>query len=407
MNIEQLNAAIECAINTEMYREKLAGKRSVTSEEEFQLLPLTTKEDLRASYPYKNLGVSKQEIIEMHATSGTSGQPTASFFTREDLDKTSEYVAKAWHNFGVNEHSVVQFMMSYGLFSGAALNSYAIQSLGGLIIPAGIQSVEKQMDMIKNFHVDTVAATPSYYLCIYNRLTELGIDPKSLGLKVGIAAGEAYSDELKAKIADLFGIRLYDHYGLCEVNTGIIYECSSCGRMAVIKDYIYAEVIDPVTGDVLPEGQYGELVLTSTMKKASPVLRYRTGDVAAVLGRSSSCQMCHGSTIVSRIKHRIDDAVFYKGLLISPHEVRDLIVLNSDTAVDNVKIQAIKNADDIIEKIRVKIALVAPGSNPEFIAGIEQKLRVITSVSMQVEQVPKSYFNQKSLKVKLVEYVSK
>ncbi len=404
--IALLNAALEKAKRTPMYREKLQKSR-LTKIEEFEGLPFTTKQDLRQSYPYGNLGVAKEEVIEVHTSSGTSGTPTVSFFTHQDLEVSAKYIAKAWKNFGIKRGSTVQFMMSYGLFSGAALNSYAIQSLGALVVPAGIQPIEKQIAMIREFGVDTIAATPSYYLCIYNYLIENNIDPKSLGLKVGIAAGEAYGDDLKQKISELFGIRIFDHYGLCEVNTGIVYECAKCGGMAVLKDYVYAEVVDPDTGAPLPNGEYGELVLSSTMKDASPILRYRTGDCAALIERSSGCDTCKGSTILSRIRHRIDDTFFYKGLLINPYELRDFIILQSgDGRIDNIKIEVHEDVDGIVHKIQVKLALVVPVSNEEFLAIMERKLYDQTRVHISVEQVPDSYFEKKSLKIKLVEHVA-
>ncbi len=392
-----------------MYRNNLQDFGPIASLEEFAQFPLTTKNDLRDSYPYANLAVDSKEVIEVHTTSGTTGKPTVSFLTKKDIELTKKYISKAWRNFGINEESKVQFIMSYGLFSGAALNTYAIQDLGALVIPSGIQPTEKQVEIIKDFGVDTIVATPSYYLWLYDYLKKNDIDPSELGLKVGIAAGEVYSDELKQRIGDLLKIRVYDHYGLCEVNTGIIYECSVCGNMAVIKDYIYAEVVHPETNDPMPLGEYGELVLTATMKEASPILRYKTGDSVAILNRSSTCEGCFGSTLVTRVKGRLDDTVFYKGLLISPHEIRDFIVLKiHPLTIGGIKVQISTGEDDIIHEIRVVISISSGKVGDDFISSLEHSLYTQSKVHIKIELVDQSYFgDQTAAKSKLVEYVTR
>lgn len=407
--VDLLNAAITQAKKTTLYQRKLADVQSISAMEDFYRLPFTTKQDLRDSYPYGNLAVPRDQVVEVHTSSGTTGKPTLSFYTRQDLAVGNEYIAKAWQNFGITQHSAVQFIMGYGLFSGAALNSYAIQHAGALVIPAGIQPTQKQVELMQDFKVDTLVATPSYYLRLHTYLEQHGLKPSDLPLTTGIAAGEVYSDQLKRKIADLLQIRIFDHYGLCEVNTGIVYECATCGRMAVLKDYAFAEVVDPKTGDQLPVGEYGELVLSATMKQASPILRYKTGDSVALIEQSSTCQNCYGSTIISRIKGRLDDNIFYRGIKLSPHDIRDFIIIDSSKqwAVHGIKIEVATDADNVTEKITVKLALRSPRDASAYIEDLQRRLRLQTKAPIIVEAVAYDYFpDTATTKTKLVEYVN-
>lgn len=402
--VRALNASIETARLSKMYQSKFSNQFALSTLAEIENVPFTTKQDLRDWYPYGNLAVDFSDVIEMHMTSGTTGKPTLSFYTKKDLDEGSRAIAKAWANFGIDKTSRVQFMMSYGLFSGAPLNTYAIQSLGAFVLPAGIQSTAKQVQLLQDFDIDTMVATPSYYLHLYDYLVQNNIPPKNLKLKRGIAAGEAYSDEMKDKIASLFSIKIYDHYGLCEVNTGIIYECKSCGGMAVLDEYVLAEVVDPETGKVLPDGQMGELVLTSLHKEASPIIRYRTGDMTSLRTRFSECQECHSATILERIKLRYDSTIFYKGIKIEPFELRDMIIcFVGDKMHNRVRIQIRENTFQERPKILIALKFDVDRS---ILNTLQTHLKEKTGVVFIVEEVPYSYFGEfTSTKDKIVEYV--
>lgn len=395
---------IKTACLSKLYQLKLGNYPVLSDLSDVENIPFTTKQDLRDWYPYGNLATDFTNIIEMHTTSGTTGKPTLSFYTKRDLEEGSKEIAKAWKNFGIDKNCRVQFMMGYGLFSGATLNTYAIQSLGAFVLPAGVQSTVKQVQMLQDFDIDTMVATPSYYLHLYDYLVQNNIPIKSLKLKRGIAAGEAYSDDLKKKIADLFSMKIYDHYGLCEVNTGIIYECKSCSGMVVLDEYVYSEVIDPETGKILPDGQLGELVLTSLRKEASPVIRYRTGDMTSIRTRFSECKECSGSTVVERIRLRYDSTIFYKGIKIEPFELRDMIIcFLGDSMYNRVRIQVRENTFQ--EQPKIFIAL-KPDINRSILNKLKEHLKERTSVTFIVEEVPYSYFGEfTSTKDKIVEYI--
>ena len=405
--LDLLNKAINQAKNTNMYSGKLKDLDLIFSLKDFLKIPFTTKSDLREAYPYGTLAVNFHEVVEVHMTSGTTGKPTLSFFTKSDLLNSNEYISKAWKNFGIDKSSKIQFMMSYGLFSGAPLNSYAIQHIGGFVMPSGIQPTQKQVELLRDFQIDIIVATPSYFLHLYDFLQKNKIPLASLNIRKGIAAGEAYSDEMKAKIAKMFNIRLYDHYGLCEVNTGIIYECDKCEEMVVLKDYVYAEVVDPQTGVNLAIGETGELVLTATMKDASPILRYKTGDAASIVSYSSDCTGCKGSMLISRIKGRIDSIIFYKGLKIDPYELKDFVfIISEDKIYNRIKIIVNEKQDQMSKTITIRVS-TKPGVNDfAFKVDLEKNIQEKIKVPVRVELVSYDYFEEfNTTKVKLVEHI--
>ncbi len=405
--VKAINSTLRIAFLSKLYRTKFKILPKISKLSGIQQIPLTTKNDLRKSYPYGNLATDFSKVIEMHTSSGTTGRPTLSFYTKKDLEEGPKAISIAWANFGINNKSRVQFMMSYGLFSGAMLNTYAIQSLGAFVLPSGIQPTAKQVQLLQEFGIDTMVATPSYYLHLYDHLIQNNIPIKSLKLKRGIVAGEVYSDKMKKKISELFCIKVFDHYGLCEVNTGIIYECKTCGGMAVLDEYVYPEIINPTNGKILKEGQEGELVLTSLHKEASPIIRYRTGDITSIKTFFSKCPNCYGSVILERIKARCDSTIFYKGLKLEPFELRDEIVLfTGDKMYNRIKIQI--SEDLFKEKPKILLSLKSSTNNKSILRALQNHLREKTGVTFLIEEVPYSYFGDvTSTKEKIVEYVDK
>lgn len=402
--IKAINLALKTAFLSKLYKLKFKTLPSISNLSDVQYLPFTTKQDLRDHYPYGNLATDFSNVIEMHMTSGTTGKPTLSFYTKGDLEKGSKAIAKAWASFGINKNSRVQFIMSYGLFSGAPLNTYAIQSLGAFVLPAGIQSTVRQVQLLQDFDIDTIVATPSYYLHLYDYLVQNNIPIKNLKLKRGIVAGEPCSNQMRDEISNSFSIKVYNHYGLCEVNTGIIYECKSCGGMVVLDEYVYAEVIDPKSGKVLQEGQMGELVLTSLHKEASPIIRYRTGDMTSIKTFFSKCRDCYGSTLLEKIMSRCDFTIFHKGIKLDPFELRDMIIcFVGDKMYNRVRIQI--NKDSFQEQPKIIIAL-KPNVDRSILNALQNHLKEKTIVDFTIEEVPYSYFEDfTSTKDKIVEYV--
>lgn len=401
--LKKINKTLKIAKNSNLYKEKLKKHNcNIKDTISFRDLPFTTKEDLRNASPYGALATTMDKVVEMHTTSGTTGKVTLSFYTKEDLLSGSRAISRAWKELGITSKSKVQFMMSYGLFSGATINTYAIQYLGGFVLPAGIQSYERQIDLIKDFKVDTLVGTPSYYYHLYDRLHEEGLSLGGLGVKTGIAAGEIYSDSTRKDLEDKLKIKIFDHYGICEVNTGIAYECKYKNGLHMLDDYVYTEIIDPVTGENVPDGEDGELVLTSLEKEASPVIRYRTGDITSII--KGKCKCGRKSLRISRIKRRLDDLMFVKGIKIDPHELKDFVVFTFGKYIySDIKIM-IKNRDRVSASIKV---CLKNNKNTGFLKKIQKKIKDETMVNFKIINVKKDFFDRGSNnKVRFFDYVN-
>src|SRR5680860_26501 len=400
-----LNETIRIARNSDIYKLKLRNyPLKLKNISELKNLPFTTKKELRNCYPFGALSVPIKDVIEVHTSSGTTGKSTLSYFTQEDLKIGSREISRAWDCFGINNESTVQFMMSYGLFSGAALNTYAIQKLGGLVIPAGIQSAEKQLQMMIDFRVSTIVGTPGYYYYLFDYITENNISLKKFFLKQGIMAGEIYSDKVRADIESKFNIKIFDHYGLCEINTGIAHECEFRTGLHILDEYVFPEIINQETGKVLPDDSEGELILTTLRKKASPLIRYRTGDITSI--KSGQCPCGRNSIRIDRIKRRVDDIIFIKGIKIDPYELKEYILesVGNDIYSD---IKIILRSDFKNYRPKILVSLKVP-ANIKMLALIQKIIKNKTLITFDVEHIHRDYFDRgENNKIKFVEYVDK
>ncbi len=400
-----LNKTLQIARKSEFYKSKLREfPKKIKNIIELQNFPFTTKKELRDCYPFGSLAVPIKDVIELHTSSGTTGKATLSYFTKEDLKNSSKAISKAWKCFGINENSRVQFMMSYGLFSGAAINTYAIQELGGLVIPAGIQSAEKQIQMMLDFKTDTIVGTVGYYFYLFDYVTEKQIPLERFSLKRGIMAGEIYSDRIRAEVENKFKIKIFDHYGLCEVNTGIAYECEFRNGLHFVDDYVFPEIINPKNGKVLPLDNEGELVLTTLKKKASPLIRYKTGDITSI--KSGKCPCGRNSVRIDWIKRRVDDLIFIRGIKIDPYELKEYILEVADGHIYcDIKIRVRSCFENY--KPEILVSLKDP-LNINFLNFIKKSLKDKTYLTFNVKHISRDYFQRgENNKVKFVEYVDK
>ena len=405
LQLKLLNETLLMARNSQFYKYKLhKSPQKLKHIAEIESLPFTTKKELRDCYPFGTLSVPMAEVIEMHTSSGTTGKATLSYFTKEDLRDSSKAISEAWKCFGINKDSRVQFMMSYGLFSGATLNTYAIQELGGFVVPAGIQSAEKQVQMMLDFKIDTIVGTLGYYLYLFDYLKEKRIPIKKLSLKRGIAAGEIYSNKARSEVEGKFNIKIFDHYGLCEVNTGIAYECEFRTGLHFLDEYVFPEIINSETGQVLSRDMEGELVLTILKKKASSVIRYRTGDITSI--KSEKCPCGRTSIRIDRIKRRIDDLIFIKGIKIDPYELREYILgITKNKIYGDIKIRVASELSKHKPEILVSLK---NSSNTNVLSHIQNLLKEKTLITFNVTHVNRNYFQRgENNKVKFIEYVDK
>ena len=281
---EDLKNTLRTAFKTEFYKKrfaefKLKSPEEVASSEDFRKLPFTTKDDLRVAYPYGLLAEPLEKVVRLHASSGTTGTPTVIYHTQGDLDAWTNLVARSLIAAGATKKDVFQNMMTYGLFTGGLGLHYGAERIGMMVIPTGGGNTMRQYKFMQDFKTTILHITPSYLLHIHDKMEEHGVARSSLSLKKAIVGGEPHSEDMRQKLQRLLGIDVYNCYGLSELNgPGVAFECEDKSGMHLWEDNYILEIIDPDTGRLLPDGEVGELVLTTLKRTATPLLRYRTRD---------------------------------------------------------------------------------------------------------------------------------
>ncbi len=326
-----LRRTVERALRAPFYSDRFGGlgitPENINSLEDAVQLPFTTKQDLReAGAGAKGmLAVPIEEVLRIHSSSGTTGVATAVFHTEGDINRWSDMMARCLTMVGCTRRHVFQNMMSYGLFTGGLGLHYGAEKVGMAVIPAGAGNTKRQIAMIRDFDVAVVHITPSYALHVISVLEAAGIDPRSLDLEIAIHGAEPYSDATRVKLQDAYGFRAYDCYGLSEMNgPGVAFECPEQNGLHLWEDNYLLEIIDPQTGEPLPDGEEGELVLTTLQREAMPLLRYRTGDLTRVLEGPCPCGRTHRR--IARIKGRSDDMMIVRGVNIFPRQVENVLM---------------------------------------------------------------------------------
>ena len=284
--------------------------------------PFTTKSDLRANYPFGMFAVPRQQVVRVHASSGTTGKPTVVGYTQNDISTWADLVARSIRAAGGEPGDMVHVSYGYGLFTGGLGAHYGAERLGCTVVPMSGGQTEKQVQLITDFEPDIIMVTPSYSLAIAEEMQRQGLDPAESSLQLGIFGAEPWSEGLRGKIEATFGIDAVDIYGLSEVmGPGVANECIESKDGPVIwEDHFFPEIIDPVTGQVLPDGQPGELVLTSLTKEAFPIIRYRTRDLTTLLPPTS-----RSMRRIARIGARSDDMLIIRGVNMFPSQVEELL----------------------------------------------------------------------------------
>ncbi len=286
-------------------------------------LPLTSKADLRENYPFGMLAVPREEVVRVHASSGTTGRPTVVGYTRDDLDMWSTVMARSIRAAGGRAGHILHNAYGYGLFTGGLGAHYGAERLGCTVVPVSGGMTSRQVQLIVDFRPDLIMVTPSYMLAIVEEMERQGVDPRATSLAVGVFGAEPWSDDLRHELEGRLDMHAVDIYGLSEViGPGVAMECvETKDGLHVWEDHFYPEVVDPVTGAVLPDGERGELVLTSLTKQAMPVLRYRTRDLTRLLpGTARSMRR------IEKITGRTDDMIILRGVNLFPSQVEELIL---------------------------------------------------------------------------------
>ncbi|WP_028574843.1 phenylacetate--CoA ligase family protein [Desulfonatronovibrio hydrogenovorans] len=325
----RLKNTVYQATASRFYRGKLAmaGIRvsSVNQAEDITSLPFTTKEDLRANYPDGLLTMPVDRMVRLHASSGTTGAATVIYHTSNDLNSWAGLVARSMHAAGVRSWDVFQNMSGYGLFTGGLGIHYGAERLGCLTIPAGAGNSKRQIKMLKDFKVTVAHIIPSYALHLGSVFDDLGINPRSLQLKIMLIGAEPHSEEVRRRIEAIYGVKAYNSYGLSEMNgPGVAFECEAQSGMHLWEDSYLAEIVDPKTLEPVPDGEVGELVLTTLCREGMPIIRYRTRDLTRFIPGDCPCGRIHKR--IDRITGRSDDMIVLKGVNIYPMQVEKVLM---------------------------------------------------------------------------------
>ncbi|MBN2505844.1 MAG: phenylacetate--CoA ligase [Verrucomicrobia bacterium] len=289
-------------------------------------LPFTTGADLRATYPAGLLAVPLDDAVRLHTSSGTTGKPKALYFSRQDVDHAAELIARCLVMSGMHAGDVLQNIMTYGLFTGALVMHYGAEKVGCLVIPAGPGNSERQLMLMQDFRTTAIHATPSYALYFADFLEKKGVDPrKELSLRRAFVGAEPYTEETRRKIEAALGLQVFNSYGLSEMNgPGVAFECPQQHGMHLWEDHFLLEIIHPETGDPVPDGEQGELVLTTLCREAMPLLRYRTRDITTVLPEPCACGRTHRR--IQRIAGRSDDMLIARGVNFYPQQIESILM---------------------------------------------------------------------------------
>lgn len=363
--------------------------------EDIKNIPFTSKADLREVYPFGMFASPLEDIVEIHMSSGTTGKPVVAGYTLKDIDTWGEVMARCLTMMGATKDDIVQVAYGYGLFTGGFGVHYGARKIGCMIVPASAGNTLRQIEIMRDFGTTILACTPSYALYMAEVAQEMGVEPKTLKLKAGTFGAEMWTEAMRTEIERRFGLSAYNIYGLTEIiGPGVAHECSEKKGLHVFEDHFIAEVIDPDTGDTLPEGKRGELVLTTITREGMPMLRFRTRDITSLIREKCAC----GRTFVriERIRGRTDDMLKIRGVMLFPYqiekailevqgvephyqivvtrpqhldEIEVLVEMSKETFSDEVK--HIENLKKKLEKrieetvgIRVKVTLVEPKSLP-------------------------------------------
>ncbi len=305
--------------------------QDIATLEDLGKLPFTTKQDMRDHYPYGMFAVPQREIVRIHASSGTTGKPTVVGYTKKDLGIWSEVMARTLTAAGVSSHSFVQIAYGYGLFTGGLGIHYGAELVGASVIPVSSGNTSRQITLMKDFGTTALACTPSYALHLAESMREMGVDPKDTQLKVGVFGAEPWSEQMRKEIEEQLGIKAIDIYGLSEIiGPGVASECSAQHGLHMNEDHFYPEIIDPETGEVLPDGEKGELVITTITKEGMPMIRYRTRDLTVLTREACSC----GRTLVRmhKVMGRSDDMLIIRGVNVFPSQVESVLLSMGETS---------------------------------------------------------------------------
>lgn len=368
LQLERLQKLLKVVYqNVPLYRDKFdaAGfdPESIVTLDDLSSVPFTVKDDMRSTYPYGMFAAPLRDIVRVHSSSGTTGQITVVGYTKGDIDRWSDLMARTFVSAGASPDDVIQVTYGYGLFTGGLGAHYGSERLGALTVPVSGGNTKRQVQILKDFGVTVLACTPSYAILIGETAQEMGIDPRELPLRIGVFGAEPWSENMRRQIEAQLGITAIDIYGLSEVmGPGVAAECVHQKGLHVFEDHFLVEIIDPDTLQPVADGEYGEVVFTTLTKEGIPVIRYRTRDISRIIPGACLC----GRTLrrMERITGRTDDMLIIRGVNVFPSQVEQVlagvagvaphyqVVLTKRGALDNVEVQVEVAADFAFDEVR-------------------------------------------------------
>ena len=395
--------------NVPYYRAKMEAKGvcpdDIKGVADLHKLPFVTKADLRDAYPYGLMGKPLNECVRIHSTSGTTGKRVVAFYTQHDIDLWEDCCARALMAAGATNEDVCQVAYGYGLFTGGAGLHGGSHKVGCLTIPISSGNTDRQVGFIKDLSTTILCCTPSYAAYLGESMKELGMGPDDIPLKAGIFGAEAWSEEMRQDIQKTLGIKAYDIYGLTELSgPGVAFECSAQNGMHVNEDHFIAEIIDPETGEVLPEGSKGELVFTSITKEAFPLLRYRTRDICQLNYEPCSCGRTH--VRMAKPMGRSDDMLIIRGVNVFPSQIETVLLNHGYAANYQIIVDRVNHSDTLEVRVEMTTEMFTDNlgeidkRQKELVAGLRSMLGLAAKVTLVA---PKSIVRSEGKAVRIID----
>ena len=393
--------------NVPYYRKKMEAKgltpEDIKGTEDLHKLPFISKADLREAYPYGLVAKPLKDCVRIQSTSGTTGKRVVAFYTQHDIDLWEDCCARAITAAGGTNEDVCQVSYGYGLFTGGPGLNGGSHKVGCLTIPTSSGNTERQIMFIRDLNATILCCTPSYAAYLAESIQERGLRDK-IKLKAGIFGAEAWSEEMRQDIQNTLGIKAYDIYGLTELSgPGVAFECSAQSGMHINEDHFIAEIIDPETGEVLPDGQQGELVFTSITKEAFPLLRYRTRDICVLSHEKCSCGRTHVK--MTKPRGRTDDMLIIRGVNVFPSQIETVLLNHGYEANYQIFVDRVNNTDTLDVNVERKPDM---GSDLDTVKAAERKLvsalRSMLGITANVHLVePKSIARSEGKAVRVID----
>ena len=397
LQLQRLKAVIKKVYdNVELFRKRLDEKNikvdDIKTLGDLSKLPFTVKTDLRDTYPYGLFAEPLSNVVRLHASSGTTGKPIVVGYTENDIKTWANVMQRSFACCGLHSGDIIQNAYGYGLFTGGLGAHYGAEAMGATVVPISGGNTSRQIMVMKDFGVTAICCTPSYFCFIAEQCEEMGIDMKELPIRAGIFGAEPWTDQMRHQIEKTTGVKAFDIYGLSEIiGPGVGVECKEQNGLHIFEDHFYPEIINPDSGEVLPDGEEGELVITTLTKEAFPMIRYRTRDITSIITDQCSC----GRTIrrIRRIGRRSDDMMIIRGVNVFPSQIESAIlavegtvphysiILYTDNGRDNIQVEIEVTPEIFSDKVRMMEQL-----HHELTSSIEQTIGLRVKVVLVAPQ---------------------